>query len=287
VAIVFNGSWLVPLAMGAGILYAVYYGIWATVTAWHEPESHSVSNSPGAARNHFRRRRWQDSARDLLRRRSPQEKFAELTGSFLMAAFTSIIATIVVMLLGASQLGGSIDSAAFFAWFAISSTLGSWLVLASGKALEGRAEEPMRRRFALLIMGLVIGAVSFGVQQLLMINLRDTMPFPQITGSANTAGAYANHLPLLPAYLAYFAGIFVVLRWWKQVDPLRSTRLSIWTTGVCVLWAGVLEMFWHFPQPWGLMLVASISIAAQLAAPWLTHKQRAQLREAALRPERA
>jgi hypothetical protein len=51
-----------------------------------------------------------------------------------------------------------------------------------------------------------------------------------------------------------------------------------------VLWAGLLEMFWHFPQPWGLMLVASISVAAQLSAPWLTYKERAQLREQALRP---
>jgi hypothetical protein len=188
------------------------------------------------------------------------------------------------MLLGASQFTHSVDTYAFFAWFALSSTLGSWLVLSSGKVLEGRAEEPVRRRFALLIIGLVIGAASFGVQQLLMINLRDSMPFPQVTNSANTAGAYENQLPLLPAYLAYFAGIFVVLRWWKQVDPLRTTRLSIWTVGVCVLWAGLLEMFWHFPQPWGLMLVASISVAAQLSAPWLTYKERAQLREQALRP---
>ena len=67
----------------------------------------------------------------------------------------------------------------------------------------------------------------------------------------------------------------------KSIDPLRATRLSIWTTGVCVLWAAVLEMFWHFPQPWGLMMVASISIAAQLAAPWLSQAERAKLRQAA------
>jgi hypothetical protein len=40
-------------------------------------------------------------------------------------------------------------------------------------------------------------------------------------------------------------------------------------------------MFWHFPQPWGLMLVASISIAAQLAAPWVSQADRAKLRQAA------
>lgn len=288
VALVFNASWLVPLAIGAGILYAVYYGIWVTVTAWNEPDteettvtSPSTANSP-RRKNHFRRKRWQDSARDMLRRRSPTEKMAELTGSLLMSAICAIVLSVVMMLIGAKQFDGSVHTLAFFAWFATTTTLGAWFVLASGKAMEQRSGEQVRRRFAMLVLGLLLGVCSFGIQQALMIDPQNVMDFPHVTNSASTSGAYdSRQLPLLPAYLAYFAGVYVVLSWWKQVDPLRATRLSIWTTGVCVLWAAVLEMFWHFPQPWGLMMVASISIAAQLAAPWLSQAERAKLRQAA------
>lgn len=286
VALVFNASWLVPLAMGAGVLYAVYYGIWVTVTAWNEPDTETPTAATAAARkNHFRRPRWQDGAREMLQRRSPSEKVAELTGSLLMGAISSIVIAVVMMLVGARQFDTSVHTAAFFAWFAISSTLGTWFVLASGKALEAKAGDNVRRRFALLVLGLLLGLCSFGLSQVLMIDPVNAMDFPHVTRSSSTAGAYdSRHLPLLPAYLAYFAGVFVVLRWWKQVDPLRTSRLSIWTTGVCVLWAAVLEMFWHFPQPWGLMMVASISIAAQLSAPWLSQAERNKLRQAASAP---
>lgn len=284
VVLVINASWLAPLAIGAGILYAVYYGIWALVNAWSNPgdAAHEPQLVGGARANHFRRVRWQDTAREMLRRRSPSEKIAELTGSLLTAALTSAVLAVVMLVIGGVPLHSTADTYAFFAWFALTCTLGSWFVLASGKLMEGKSEEPIKRRFTLLILGLALGAAAFGVQELLMVRLADPMDFPHITSSAQAAGAYDSQgLPLLPAYLAYFAGLFVVLRWWKQVDPLRSTRLSIWTTGVCVLWASVLEMFWHFPQPWGLMLAASISLTAQLAAPWLTAKERQQLRQQA------
>jgi serine/threonine protein kinase len=282
VALVFNATWLVPLAIAAGVLYIVYYGIWVTVTAWNEPVEEPATTASGTRRNNFRRVKWQDHARETLRRRSPSEKVAELTSSLLMSAIVSAVLGVIMLIIGAQQFDGSVQSLALYAWFALSTTLGSWLVLASGRPVETKGSDQVRRRFALLILGLVFGAASFGVQQLLMVETRNIMDFPHITDSAATAGAYEGQLPLLPAYLAYFAGIFVVLRWWKQVDPLRTTRLSIWTTGVCVLWAAVLEMFWHFPQPWGLMLVASISIAAQLSAPWLTPRERQQLREQAM-----
>lgn len=283
VALVFNANWLMPLAIGAGLLYAVYYGIWSLAAGWKETDevtSAAPSSSSAQRANHFRRRRWQDSARDMLRQRSPTEKVAELTGALLMAAVTSAVLAVVMVLIGSKHFDGSVHTVAFFAWFAITSTLGAWFVLASGKPLEPKSGEQVRRRFAQLVLGLLLGACAFGMQQVLMIDARNVMDFPHVTNSATAVGAYdSRQLPLLPAYLAYFAGVFVVLRWWKQVDPLRTTRLSIWTTGVCVLWAAVLEMFWHFPQPWGVMLVASISVAAQLAAPWLSPADRAKLRQ--------
>lgn len=280
VALVFNASWLVPLAMGAGILYVVYFGIWSVVQAWQEPEDSvdtgALALSPVQINNRFRPRRWQEAARERLKRRAPAEKVAELIGSMLMAALAAVVLSVVMMIIGARPLDGSIESAAFFSWFAITSTLGTWMVLVTGKVMETRRAEPVRRRFAMLIVGLLLGAIAFGLQALLMVSVTNGMEFPSVTQATSAYGP--QQTPLLPAYLAYFAGVFVVLRWWRQVDPLRPVRLSLWATGLCVLWGAVLELFWHFPQPWGLMLVATISVAAQLSSGWLTPTQRAELR---------
>jgi hypothetical protein len=80
--------------------------------------------------------------------------------------------------------------------------------------------------------------------------------------------------PELFGYLAYFGFLFFVIRWWKQADPLRSSRLSVWATVVCVVWAAILNAFWSFPQPWGMMAAGTISVAVQLASPWITPRQR-------------
>ena len=73
----------------------------------------------------------------------------------------------------------------------------------------------------------------------------------------------------MPAFLAYFGFLFVLLRWWRQADPVRSARLSLWATACTVLVAWVLNLFWPFPQPWGIMVAATMSIAVQLASPWV------------------
>ena len=77
--------------------------------------------------------------------------------------------------------------------------------------------------------------------------------------------------PLLYAYLAYFGALFAGMRWWKQADPLRRTRLSVWSTGVVVFAAWLIHLIWPFPQPWGLMVAAIISISVQLVSPFAPH----------------
>jgi hypothetical protein len=76
--------------------------------------------------------------------------------------------------------------------------------------------------------------------------------------------------PTLAAYMAYFGAIFLTIGWWKQSDPLRSSRLKIAPILLGVLAAWVWQLVLPFPQPWGFMLVAGIAIATQLSAPWLS-----------------
>jgi hypothetical protein len=85
---------------------------------------------------------------------------------------------------------------------------------------------------------------------------------------------YSAGAPAFPAFLAYFGVVFLTIGWWKQCDPLRSSRLRIAPILITVLAAWIWLPILPFPQPWGFMLVAAISIATQLSAPWLSPAQR-------------
>ncbi len=80
--------------------------------------------------------------------------------------------------------------------------------------------------------------------------------------------------PMIYAYLTYFGALFVLIRWWRQADPLRATRLSVWSVGMCVLAAWLVDCIWRFPQPWGIMVAAIISTSVQLVSPHVAPQKR-------------
>ena len=73
---------------------------------------------------------------------------------------------------------------------------------------------------------------------------------------------------VLPAYLVFFMVLFGILRWWRQADPIRKTRLSIWSVGICLIWAAVFSHVLGFDPLWNCILAGVISVSTQLAAPW-------------------
>jgi hypothetical protein len=80
--------------------------------------------------------------------------------------------------------------------------------------------------------------------------------------------------------MAYFAFLLMILRWWRQADPLRPARLSLWPVIVTAGWAWCLQIFWPFPQPWGVMIAGTMSVAVQLASPWHDTRRRTAYVEA-------
>jgi Protein kinase domain len=220
------------------------------------------------------RRRWQKlSSIPLYQPGPPRQRIAELLGSMLLSTLICLVVGLVVMMLR----GHSLDTDQY-AWLAASSTLGAWAVLIPSKLWEGTRGDEALRRFVMLVMGLIFGAAAYGLMSWLMVSLHpemhlDSAPFH----SFNRDFYSAEGTPQLAAFLAYFGFLMVLPRWWKQADPLRSTRISIWHTLCVVFWSWVLTLVWGFPQPWGLMLTATVAIAVQLASPWLSPSQRAQL----------
>jgi hypothetical protein len=169
---------------------------------------------------------------------------------------------------------GHSPQAAHVAWLLSVSIVASWAVLIPCKVWEGRRGEAALRRFVLLVAGLGVGLFASAVHAFLTYQVPDPTAFlpadPALTTTARyqlPEGFYRDGSPRMVAYLACFATLFLVLRWWRQADPLRAARLSLWSTLICTLMAGVVASAWHFPQPWLVMVAAMMSVSIQLASP--------------------
>jgi hypothetical protein len=198
-----------------------------------------------------------------------RERVADLAGSLLFSAAASLALSVVMVL-----LRGQPAQPEQFAWLSLTSTLGAWAILVLAKFWEGVPGEQAVRRFVLLVIGLGLGAAAYGLDQVLLVDLPFEMHAERLNRHVPASFFSPLGAPLIPAFLVYFGFLFLLLRWWLQADPLRSTRLSLWATACTVFVAWALNLFWPFPQPWGLMVAAIMSIAVQLASPWVPDSER-------------
>jgi hypothetical protein len=291
-----NARWLIPASVLLGALYAVYLVIWSLLMAdggqpgnaphglRTEPTPRSPSDqvpaggaSPPPRQLAAGGRRGRVSAEALrwaLAGKSPQQRAGELMASLLMAALVSAVLCVVMLIFGSTGVDESLLGwAPLHAWLTLTTMAGSWAVLVLGQFWQGTSGEEARRRFCMLVVGLAIGAVAWGLGQLLMLRPTYVLDVrPAATAHLPQALYDAGGAPRLLGYMGYFAALLVMLRWWKQADPLRPTRLSIWSTLLAVLAAVLVHAF--LPCPHGFLLSASMAIAIQLSAPWLPPEQR-------------
>ncbi len=226
---------------------------------------------PQVARYSRRERRQlrRDSARRGLPPKSPRDKFTELVGSLLLSAAVAAAASLLMLIVQSRDE----QFYAEYAWLGLCGTVGAWGVLIPAKFWEGRQGDVVLRRFVLLGVGLAFGLFAWETGRHLQILLANEIELPHVQISGRTSFS-AEGQPEVMAYLAYFGFLFLLIRWWRQADPLRDSRLSIWSTVVCVFWAGALYAFWPFPQPWGMMMAGTISLAVQLSSPWIDPQNR-------------
>jgi serine/threonine protein kinase len=312
-----NAAWIMPLAIVLGTIYLVYFGVRAILLSLDESSSATIQSAtiqsanvqsanvqrvpqpvaaasaatPVAAQQPSptarakanaakKRRKWHDVAREQLARKSAGERLTELTGSMLMSALVVAVISFLTLIVAGTPIDGSSQMWTSFSWTAIMSVLGTWLLLIPGKSFEGSDGDHVRRRFLNLILGLVLGVVGFGLTDFLGVRLAGPALIETPTVWTPPNGTFAaDGVPRLPAFLAYFGGLFLLLRWWLQTDPLRPGRFSLWSTIVTVLVACAWQAVWPFPQPWSLAVPATMSIALQLSSSWLTADDRSQIRK--------
>ncbi len=214
--------------------------------------------------------------RQSLAAKSTHNKWSELTGSMLLSAVVCLVVGLIGFIIRGIEFDSTTNPSfvADFAWITMTSTLAAWAVLFTSKWWEGREGETMSRRFALLLAGLAVGCGSWALASFLSIR-PDYLAEPiEGLGLESIPNALYDgyNSPKFLAYLAYFGFLFGILRWWRQADPLRSNRLGIWRTALCLLGAVVVQAF--FPFPGGFLIPVTTAVAVQLSAPFWDHFDR-------------
>ena len=266
--VVQNSQWLLPLVLSLGLVYLLYYlgRVWFTNPS-EQPQTPSL-------RAIERQKTLQ--VRQWLAERPSGDRVTELVGSLLVGAFACIVLNLLGFAFGAGLLGAGVleqglDTSvmlwANYTWLTLNSIVGCWALLAISKNWESREGNSWLRRAAMISMGLLIGAIAFFSANSFEINLEELAI--QDFQARESNQFVIRGLPIFPAYLIFFAGLFGILRWWRQTDPVRKTRLSLLNVALCLIWATVFSHLLNVPLTSSCMLAVVISVSVQLASPWL------------------
>ena len=221
-------------------------------------------------------KQWKVAKRKQLSLLKPSMLGAEMTSSWLgsaivIAVFTSLVAIFQV---GSGTVGQPYVIGMI--WSAVMAFVCSMVAIMLSKRWQASEGDAAVRCFVQLTLGLGIGAIAYGLSEFLMV------PWTTIANEnfgdlpvRRWRGFFAeDNSPLLAAYLAYFPLLMGMVHWWKQADPLRRTRFSLFSVLWTLLIAGIVQLIIPFPQPWGALVFAGTSIAVQMSTPWVNSDER-------------
>jgi len=286
--IVTNLHVLVPLAFVGGAVYMAYLLIRLLVNTTLDEtpgESNVPSKKGSSGRYHpdaMRRKhraaedavwhpRRKDRERAAIAVRPTREKIRELLGSLIASGISAILVSLVLLAISVGEEAFTrtaiLTIGPAYVFFTGLTILASWAVLIASKTWEAHSGDQARRRIIMMMIGVGLGVAAWFGSMLVFTGSPGAMDMQVpwfAMGEQSSVGAL----------MLFFGLVFLVPRWWKLADPLRSNWLSIWNTGVFVIWAGILTAFWPFLQPWAIMLVGSVAATVQLSAPWLSRERR-------------
>jgi serine/threonine protein kinase len=251
-----------------------------------QPAATGLTRYEQSQRRRRSRTNWRDRANQQLAAKPLREKLTELLGSMLLAAIFSAVTACAIPLLSSSQSSSEVMAA--YCWLTIVGTLGSWAILVPSKFIEGKLEDQVPMRITLMLLGALLGLIAWGIADGLMLKTpgghRDPIEVSRGLVSHELLGwatGESGATPPAAVYIAYFAFLFVLPRWWRQTEFTRTTRMSLWTVICCIFTAWLLHIFWWFPQPLGIITAGVIAISTQLASPWMPPSQRRAISDSA------
>ncbi|MCH2181210.1 MAG: serine/threonine protein kinase [Mariniblastus sp.] len=283
IVIVANSNWLLPMALALALVYLAYYGFRSlTVGSKAALEAPPDQASGKAVPRRLLKREAEKNRRFYYRRhlakKLPGDRFTELIGSMLISAIACILFALLGINLDGTLSSKTLDVEVFavYTWLSVSTIVGCWALLIAGQCWERDEGDPWLRRLTMAGIGLLVGLVSFLLASTL--NIHTTTSIHELDTASPGPGLFNQ--------LLMFTLLFAIVRWWKQTDPVRKTRLSIWSVGICLIWAVALSNLLGLDAFWNCMMALMISASTQLAAPWLQPTVRQQIALASLNETR-
>ena len=213
---------------------------------------------------------WREKPQPALLVKPVRQRFTELAGSLLLGTLTAAVACVVAVLIEGYFISSVPPKPEQFTWLLLVGTVCVGAVLAPAKYWEGYRGDPILRRFLMMVIGMCVGVIAFGLSEALLVGLSPAPGYPTPPAYKLPTFFYdaADGRPLLMAHVACFGTLFLLIRWWRQADPLRKMRFSFGTVFGSVVAAALIAYLWQFPQPVLPMIAAVISVSVQLATPW-------------------
>lgn len=281
-----NTHWLLPVLSVLAAVYVPYYIIRQMVLHASEQPSYArahrlASNNATGLPRVQSRAQWRNEVRHALKAKHSMVRLAELNTSWIASGLTVVSMAVVAGVIGLRSGDVNATDVAPYFWLALVVLIGSLGILGLGKLWERDEGEGLPRRVVLAGIGATVGLLAFALGEFFLLPM-----------SASESGLLGNELPQAlyhadgtlrtSAMMAHFALLFGGIRWWKSVDPLRRTRLSLWNIAVICVAAWGVQQVLPVPQPWGLLVAGGLAIATQMAAPWIN--PRASSRPSATAP---
>ena len=276
VCLLLNTSWLLPVLSLIGIIYVPYYVIRQMVLhAKQQPsyaEAQRIATVVGQPARPKTIDEWRVHMRTDLRAKHSIHRAAELSTSWVAATFTVLALGIVAGVIGLRTGDFNAFTIAPYAWMGMVVLIASLSLLSMAKLWEREDGEALPRRLVLAGVGAGVGVTAYALNEFLMIGMTSDLGFYSSTNEMPQALYKGDGVPRASAMMAHFALLFAAVRWWKPVDPIRSTRLSLWYVALTVVAAWAVNQVLPIPQPYGMMMAGGIAIAIQMSAPWIDPK---------------
>ena len=157
------------------------------------------------------------------------------------------------------------------AYLIVMALLGTWSLLATGKAVEGRSFDATTRRMLYVGIGLVLGTVAFLYGQAFRFQPLPAGPrgVPVATGVVPwLVGAVRPNELLALESLIYFGGLFLINGWAKLAARDRKARFRVWPVLVASFCAALLWPILPTADPYGVAVAVLIATVTQLVSPW-------------------
>ena len=273
-----NTQWLLPLLSMLAAVYVPYYVIRQMVlhakeqpsyARAHEIASQTVPAQPTRMKT---KNEWRSEVRHTLRAKPSLVRMAELNTSWIAAALTILAMSAVGGVIGLRT--GDITSTALapYFWVGLIAMVGSQGILFLGKLWERDEGESLPRRLVLAGVGAAVGLAAYGLNEFFMLPLQvgESMIYD---GDLPQALYHQDGTIRAAGMMAHFALLLGAIRWWKPVDPLRRTRLSLWSVAVVCVAAWGVQHILPVPQPTGILVAGALSVATQMSAPWINPRQ--------------